>query len=169
MISAYWRAESSLAGVTPSRDRHIGSVFVFLFPPPVRRARRPHKCEGPPPPGKRPFAIVESLLVLPDVLGLQALRSLHDVELHAVALGQRPEALHLNGGVVDEYVLSALLRDEAEALAVAEPLHRALRHESLLFVTDGHPPCPRRVVPPVEIGSRPWVSDQREARTRKQV
>src|SRR5207253_809229 len=126
-------------------------------------------AKGRPLPGSGPSRCGVPLLVLAYILGLQALRSLDDVELHPLALGQRPEALHLNGGVVDEYVLSALLRDEAEALAVVEPLHRALRHESLLFVTDGHPPCPRRVVPPVEIGSRPWVSDQREARTRKQV
>src|SRR5256885_289765 len=46
----------------------------------------------------------------------------------AVAFGERAEALGLDGGVMDEYVLPALLRDEAEPLAVVEPLHSTLRH-----------------------------------------
>src|SRR2546422_5173857 len=52
-----------------------------------------------------------------------------DVELHAVAFAERAEAVHLDGGVMDEDVLAALLRDEAKPLAVVEPLHRTLRHE----------------------------------------
>src|SRR5947208_1129982 len=118
----------------------------------------PQNAKGRPPPGKRPLAIfVEwSLLVLPDVLRLEPLRALHDVELHAVAFGERPETVHLDGGVMDEDVLPTLLRDEAETLAVVEPLHSALRHETLPSFRYGriHPPSFR-----AEIGSRTSFSD----------
>src|SRR5215470_13041953 len=75
------------------------------------------------------------------VLRLQALRPLHDLELHPVAFRERPESLHLDGSVVDEDVLAAFLRDEAEPLAVVEPLHRALRHEKPSLVNGRVPPC----------------------------
>src|SRR6266571_393358 len=163
--------------LVPGQVRRSGSVrllvlaFLFVVAASKRGKRKNlfQKRERPPPPGSGLSLLWSPLLVLADVLGLQALRSLDDVELHAVALHQRPEALHLNGGVVDEYVLPALLRDEAEAFAVVEPLHRALRHVAFSLLRTVSPPCPRRVVPPIEIGSRTPVSDQRDARTRKHV
>jgi hypothetical protein len=63
-----------------------------------------------------------------DVLGGRALLALHHVALDALALGQRLEAAALDGRVVDEEILAAVLgRDEAEALGVVEPLHGAGR------------------------------------------
>src|SRR5438067_3398945 len=68
-------------------------------------------------------------LLLAHVLRLQPLRALDDVELDPVPLGQRAEAVHLDGRVMDEDILARLLRDEPESLAVVEPLHSTLRHE----------------------------------------
>jgi hypothetical protein len=60
-----------------------------------------------------------------DILGRRTLLTLHDIELHLLALGQRPESLSLDGTVVHEAVLAAILRrDETEALLVIEPLDR---------------------------------------------
>src|SRR5918911_5604065 len=61
-----------------------------------------------------------------DVHRLQALVALLDVELHALAFGQRPVPLHCDLRVVDEYVLPTLALDEAVPLLVREPLDGAL-------------------------------------------
>src|SRR3990172_5224994 len=67
-----------------------------------------------------------------DVRRLEALRPLGDVELHLLALRQRTEAFGLDGGVVAEDVLAAVvLGDETEALRVVEPLHGAGSHVAL--------------------------------------
>src|SRR5262249_11193159 len=65
---------------------------------------------------------------LPDVAGLQALRPLHDLELDALAFGERLETFSLDRGEMHEHVLATLLRDETEALRVVEPLHGTRRH-----------------------------------------
>src|SRR5687768_526527 len=63
---------------------------------------------------------------LGDVLGRGALLALHDVEFNALALGQRLEAVALNGGVMNEAILLSVLGgDEAKALGVVEPLYFA--------------------------------------------
>src|SRR5690606_31133194 len=62
------------------------------------------------------------------VRSLQALGSLHDVELDFLALGERPEARRLDRGEVHEHILAALLGDETEPLAIIEPLHGTLGH-----------------------------------------
>src|SRR6188474_3749983 len=62
------------------------------------------------------------------VLGGWALGSLDDVELDAVALGERLESGALDRGMVDEAVLLLVITgDEAEALRVVEPFHGAGR------------------------------------------
>src|SRR5438874_927227 len=54
----------------------------------------------------------------------RALLALDDVELNALALGQRLESVRLDRGVVNEAVLLAVLGgDETESLRVVEPLH----------------------------------------------
>src|SRR5690349_10592676 len=65
---------------------------------------------------------------LADVGGLKSLGTLHDLELNVVALGERPEPLGDDGGVVHEHVFATVLRDEAKSLRIVEPLDRALRH-----------------------------------------
>src|ERR1700754_3500474 len=71
----------------------------------------------------------------PDVRGLRALRALAELELDLCAFGQRPEAIARDSGEVDERVLaSAVGRDEAEALLVAEPLHDTGSHLTALLI-----------------------------------
>jgi hypothetical protein len=63
---------------------------------------------------------------LHDVLSRRALLSLHQVELDSLALGEGPEALGLDCGVVDEAVPLPFVRgDEPKALGVVEPLYGA--------------------------------------------
>src|ERR1044072_9714351 len=64
-----------------------------------------------------------------DVLRLRALGALRDVELDLLVLVEGLVALRLDGRVVHEDVVAAvLLRNEAEALLGVEPLHGALSH-----------------------------------------
>jgi len=63
-----------------------------------------------------------------DVLGLRALFALDYVELNRVTLGEGLEPFALDSGVVDEHVRPAVLFNEAEALAVIEPLHFSCSH-----------------------------------------
>src|SRR5882724_2978719 len=66
------------------------------------------------------------LICFADVGGLPALRAGLDVELHFLALLQGLEAAHVDGRKVGEEVLvRAVHGDEAVALGVVEPLHRA--------------------------------------------
>src|SRR5690606_3775651 len=67
------------------------------------------------------------------VLGGRPLLALNDVELDPLAVVQRAETAALDGAVVHEDVLLAVVtRDEAEPLLRIEPLHRPgfLRHGS---------------------------------------
>jgi hypothetical protein len=63
-----------------------------------------------------------------NVLCLPALGALHHVELNCLTLLKGAEALRLNGGVVDEYIFSALAADESKSLGVVKPLHCSLFH-----------------------------------------
>jgi hypothetical protein len=51
-----------------------------------------------------------------DRRGLQSLRALHNVELHALALFQVAEALTLDGGIVYEDIFAAFAGDESVPL-----------------------------------------------------
>ena len=63
-----------------------------------------------------------------DVLRLFTLATRAHVELDALALFEGPVAIALDRREVDEDVVLALPRDEAEALLSVEPLHGARRH-----------------------------------------
>src|SRR6516165_5302707 len=80
----------------------------------------------PRPRGTRPFDRSSIGSDLGDVRRLLALRARDQVELHPFPLGERAEAARADGREVHEDVLSRVRRDEAEALRVVEPLHRAL-------------------------------------------
>src|SRR3954464_5516836 len=70
-----------------------------------------------------------ALLDSPHGVGLAAaVASCGGLELHAVALLQTPEPVHLDRAVVDEDVRPAVGGDEAETLLRVEPLDRALSH-----------------------------------------
>src|SRR5260221_14365672 len=56
---------------------------------------------------------------------LQALVALHDLELHALTLGQRLVAVHRDRGEVNEHVVTTLALDETKAFLVRKPLDGA--------------------------------------------
>src|SRR5437899_7981138 len=96
----------------------------------VRRKRARGVC--PPRPTARPrrgAARRAEVLYLADVRSLESLRAAGDFELDPITFSKALEALRLDGGVVHEHVLAALLRDEAEALRVVEPLHCSCCHD----------------------------------------
>src|SRR5438876_1461536 len=114
----------------PARARRPWSTSIrrcSADPRRIRRqtARRPESNAAPP--GLRAGAVpllVPCGLELHDVLRRRALLGLHDLELHALAFGQRLESLSLNRGVMYEAILAAVFgRDESKALGVVEPLH----------------------------------------------
>lgn len=76
----------------------------------------------------RPFAKLSVALDRANVLRLPALRALDDVELDLLAFLQRPEAVALNRGVVNEHVISRSAAQKAETLGVVKPLHCSLFH-----------------------------------------
>ena len=61
-----------------------------------------------------------------DVRSLQALGALSYLKFDGYTIFQRAEAITLDGGIVDEDVLSGHPLDEAEALATVKPLHCTL-------------------------------------------
>src|SRR5438105_5053690 len=67
-------------------------------------------------------------LGLANVRGLETLGAACHLELHLVTFRQTLEALRGDGAEVDEDVLAALLRDEAEALRIVEPLDSTVCH-----------------------------------------
>ena len=71
-------------------------------------------------------------LDLPDVGCLKTLRTASDFELDPITFRKTLETLRLNGAVVDEYVLAALLRYEPIPLCIVEPLYLSLSHTSNL-------------------------------------
>jgi hypothetical protein len=68
-----------------------------------------------------------------DRFSLRPLRSLHDLELDAVALIQRAKTAPIDGRVVDEYVRAIVLGNKAIPLLIVKPFHGTSCH-------CGHPP-----------------------------
>jgi hypothetical protein len=68
--------------------------------------------------------------------GLQTFLALGDLELDALAFGQAAEAVGLDGGVMDENVLTALALNKTKTLGIVKPLHCSLFHllNTLLFL-----------------------------------
>src|SRR4030095_11186683 len=65
-------------------------------------------------------------LDLGDVRRLLSLGARDEVKLDALALGERAEAARADGREGDEDLLAGVRGDEADALRVVQPLHRAL-------------------------------------------
>src|SRR6185369_5574339 len=109
------------------------------------RARASRKRRGRRPCGRRPSdrEVVPRASDLANVRRLQALRAPRDVELDSLALGERLEAIALDGREVHEHVLAARLRDETKALRLVEPLHGATSHLKLLETGPGGPTTAR--------------------------
>ena len=66
----------------------------------------------------------------PNVLGLQTLGTLRHLEFHALTFLQAAETAGLDGGEVNEYILTALAADESVTLGVVKPLYCSLFHIS---------------------------------------
>src|SRR3954462_12439598 len=87
-------------------------------------------------------------LRLGNVGGLRSLLPLDNLELDAIAFGERLEAAALDGAEVDEDIRPPLAGDEAVAFGVIEPLHGTLEtcHEPyLLELCSRSSPCDSRV------------------------
>src|SRR5438552_18980689 len=80
---------------------------------------------------RRALLTTESFSGGPDVGCLEALRPLRHLEGHLLALFERLETVHLNGGEVDEHVLTVFAGDEPVALFVTKPLDRPAGHWQL--------------------------------------
>src|SRR5437867_11221533 len=86
----------------------------------------------------------EGLLDLPDVGCLKTLRTASYFELDPVTFSKALEALCLDGAVVDEHVLAALLCYEPVTLRIVEPLHLSVSHASNLSLGGLQAPCSRQ-------------------------
>src|SRR5689334_633558 len=83
-----------------------------------------------------PRSVVRVVLDRVNLFGLRALGAAPRGVLDPLVLLEGAEAVHLDGGVVDEDVGRAVVRgNEAVALVRVEPLHGALRHVLLLLMT----------------------------------
>src|SRR6266550_5684501 len=147
---------SAAASQRPVRDASADPLYV-LSPRGLRAPAGSGRSGRGSDAGRRSgLKKTEGGLQLHDVLRRGALLTLHDLELHALAFGQRLEPFTLNRGVMHEAVLAAALRrDEAEALGVVEPLHgtgNACHRASLLACTVPAASC-LALTPPLNGGT----------------
>jgi hypothetical protein len=86
------------------------------------------KTKAPPIPAAHlvPFRFARSDFA--DVYSLGAFGALGDLELHAIALGQRLETVRVDVAIMDKRVRTVLTRNETKTLRVVEPLHFAGSH-----------------------------------------
>src|SRR5690348_9700732 len=104
-----------------------------------------------------------------DVGGLRPFLPLDNLELDAIAFGERLEAAALDGAEVDEDIRPSLAGDEAVALGVIEPLHGTLEscHEPYLFFELCSHSSPSRLSRPLRLGPLPRPPEP--ARRRSQM
>jgi len=81
-----------------------------------------------------PFSLVRGCLQNLDVLCLPALGALGHVELHSLTFLQTLEAIRLDGGEVNEHVLTILAAQKSEPFCIVKPFHCSLFHVSLSLV-----------------------------------
>src|SRR5262249_55252361 len=121
------------------------------------------RAEGNPgSPGRRARRSGSPVSDLPDVGRLQPLRASRDLELDLISLAQALEALGLDGAVVDEDVLAALLGDEAESLRIVGPLPSSLCHARTLSSGSSAPVFSRRCG---GVALQHWRANKNAART----
>jgi len=68
-----------------------------------------------------------------NVLSLPALGALNDVELDRLAFLKRTEAVRLDRGEVNEYVLTTLAAQKTKTLSIVKPLDCSLFHFAFSF------------------------------------
>jgi hypothetical protein len=61
---------------------------------------------------------------------LFSLCTVDDLKLDGLTLGQRPETVAFDRGVVDEHILAGLLTNKSEAFRFVEPLNRTFQVRS---------------------------------------
>jgi hypothetical protein len=71
-----------------------------------------------------------------DVLCLPALGTLGHIELNALAFLKRTETVRLDGGVVNEYILTIFPAKKSKTLGIIKPLDCSLFHNVLLLCTE---------------------------------
>src|SRR5437763_1136914 len=104
-------------------------------PPNHREFRAPQATKRRPPAGSVPdrrrqfgWPARRTSSDADDVRRVKPLVAALDLELDELSLGEGLEALHRDGGEVDEDVLTPLLLNEAIALGIIEPLHLPSGH-----------------------------------------
>src|SRR5438094_3880679 len=118
-------------------------------------------CVGHPGPSPGPGGSEQGgLLDLPDVGCLKTLRTASHFELDPITFRKTLETLGLNGAVVDEYVLAALLRYKAISFCIVEPLYLSLSHTSNLSLGGLQAP----VLPPSWRGYPPELEGKQKRR-----
>src|SRR5688572_2760570 len=93
------------------------------------------KAPRRPEPARRLVFVARRRLEFQDVGGLRTFLAVQDFELHFLALGQRLETVGLDGGEMDEDILTVLPLDETVSFGVVEPLHLSRWHRGAI------PPC----------------------------
>jgi len=61
--------------------------------------------------------------LLDDVCCLEPFRTLDDIELHIVAIGESFEAITLDSGIMNENIIAAVVLNEPEAFSLVKPLY----------------------------------------------
>src|SRR5438105_1029576 len=129
--------DPELARTAPRRRQHLRRPPELpLVPEIVAGAEGAEKTKPPGllAPGGHVVWLRNLLSDLPDVRRLRPLGTLGDLVLHLLTFREAPEALHLDGGVVDEHVFAASVwSDEAVAFRVIEPLHGTCSHSGSAF------------------------------------
>src|SRR5947208_2305188 len=122
---------SSDVRASPMNDTRRCNTVDASWPPSVRNVssgstRRPFSnahAKKPPTGSRRLRSRIAKGSNDAHVLRFLALAALSDVELHRLALFERPVTVHLDLGVVNEHVLCTFARDEAVALLGVEKFH----------------------------------------------
>jgi hypothetical protein len=102
-----------------------------------------------------PFAVPQQVEKRPeldglDVLCLPALGAFGDVKLNALTFLKRAETARLDGGVVNEYILTIFAAQKSKTLGVIKPLNCSLFHDVapllLIYRTNAMWKCLRAAV-----------------------
>src|SRR5262245_34490623 len=139
----------------------MGSLEATSLAP---RMRGKEKARGSTP--RAPYSGSAEQLDLGDVGGAGPLGAVHHLEPHPIAIGESPEAVGADLGVVDENVRTTLARQEAETLGLIEPLDGTFDHERAGLLgplpAATSPARPTKQKPPTAGGSVKTTPSQRQ-------
>ena len=72
-------------------------------------------------------------LLLDNILSSRAFRAVNNIKFYSGALGKRFESLRLDCGMMDEYVLAAVLLNKTKTLRIIKPFNCTFCHLVLLL------------------------------------